>query len=174
MISDSALAAVQANPEPLAILGQGFDLQLDVGVCRRLTGTSCPDGSNTVPTVIDLVHSLGSAIGPTVVVEVGYDDFADTFPASVEEVVTALLAVGTAHILWVNMSERRPQYAPMNQVLAAAAGRHPELTSSTGTRTRVTMPPGSRPTASTSSTPAPSGSRPSCTPRSRRSCRRSS
>ena len=30
-------------------------------------------------------------------------------------------------ILWLTLADGRPQYVPMNQVLAAAAGRHPEV-----------------------------------------------
>jgi hypothetical protein len=80
-----------------------------------------------VPSVEEVVHSLGRAIGPTVVVEGGYNDFADGFAASVEEVISALLDAGVAHILWVNLSERRPQYAAMNQLVVAAASRHPQV-----------------------------------------------
>ena len=82
VIADSAFAAVTASQEPLAVLKSGFAVDIDVGICRRLTGTSCPsDGGVAPPTLVDVVHSLGPAIAPTVVVEVGYNEVADTFPS---------------------------------------------------------------------------------------------
>ena len=79
------------------------------------------------PTLVDVVHALGPAIAPTVVVEVGYNEFADTFPQSVEAAITTLLGAGVTKILWLTLADGRPQYVGMNQVLVAAASRHPEL-----------------------------------------------
>lgn len=128
VIADSVLTAVIWNQEPLAILQRGFETDLEVGVCRRLTGTSCPYEGARVPTLVDVVHALGPRIGPTVLVEVGYDDYPETFAQSVEEAITALLDAGAKRILWANMREWQPQYLPMNAVLVAAAARHPEVT----------------------------------------------
>lgn len=127
VIADSVLTAVEANPAHLAALGRGFRLTLDVGICRRVSGTSCPHGESRVPTVVDVVRQLGPAIGPTVVVEVGYNDPADTFAASVEEAIRAMLDAGARHILWLTLSERRQQYIAMNDVLRTAAAHHPEV-----------------------------------------------
>jgi hypothetical protein len=128
IIADSAFAAVTGNQEPLAVVKSGFNVDIDVGICRRLAGTSCPsDGGVAPPTLVDVVHSLGPVIAPTVVVEVGYNEFVDTFPQSVETAITTLLGAGVTKILWLTMADGRPQYVPMNQVLAAAAGRHPEV-----------------------------------------------
>ena len=128
VIADSAFRAVTGNGEPLAILNAGFDTNIDVAVCRRLTGTSCPaDDGVEPPTLVDVVHSLGPGIAPTVIVEVGYNEFADGFPASVELAITTLLAAGVTKILWTTMAEVRPQYVGMNQQLVAAASLHPEV-----------------------------------------------
>jgi hypothetical protein len=101
---------------------------MQVEVCRTLTGASCPFDGGRVPTLLDLVHTLGAQLGPNVIVEVGYNDPAGTFQQSVEQSIAALLAAGVQRILWVNLHEWRPQYARMNDVLDAAASRHPELT----------------------------------------------
>ena len=128
VIADSAFTAVVGNPQPLAILKAGFDTDIDVGVCRRLTGTSCPDDGGVLPpTLVDVVHALGPRIAPTVIVEVGYNEFADTFPASIELAVETLLAAGVTKILWTTMAEVRPQYIGMNKELVAAAAAHPEV-----------------------------------------------
>ena len=128
VIGDSVLDAVQSNSGPRSILKQGFDVDLEIGICRRLTGTSCPFKDAEVPTLIDVVRELGPRIGPTVLVEVGYNDDAPTFAQSVEEAITAVLDAGARQILWVNMHESQQQYIGMNQVLVAAARRHSEVT----------------------------------------------
>jgi hypothetical protein len=62
IIADSAFAAVTGNQEPLAVVKSGFTVDIDVGICRRLTRTSCPsDAGVAPPTLVDVVHSLGPA-----------------------------------------------------------------------------------------------------------------
>jgi hypothetical protein len=128
VIGDSILTAVLWNEQPLSILTHGLDMDLKIGICRRLTGVSCPFEGGEVPTLVDLVNELGSNLGHTVLVEVGYNDDPSTFAQSVEESITALLRAGARQIVWVNMREWQQQYIGMNQDLRAAARRHPELT----------------------------------------------
>ena len=128
VIGDSVLTAVEWNATPLAIFEDGLDLQLDIGVCRTLEGVSCPFEGRTVPTLLDVVASLGPDLGETVLIEAGYNDPAAEFPQRVEDAVEALLAAGVKRILWVNMREWQQQYIGMNRTLVAAAARHPQLT----------------------------------------------
>jgi hypothetical protein len=101
---------------------------MNIGVCRRLTGFSCPFQGAEVPTLVDVVNQLGPSLGQTVLVAVGYNDDPDTFAESVEEAVNALLGAGASQIVWVTMRETQQQYVGMNRDLRAAARRHPELT----------------------------------------------
>ena len=39
-------------------------MQLDIGVCRTLEGVSCPFEGRTVPTLLDVVDTLGPQLGP--------------------------------------------------------------------------------------------------------------
>jgi hypothetical protein len=128
VIGDSVLTAVEWNNTPLSILEQGLDVQLEIGVCRTLEEISCPYEGGNVPTLLDVVAQRGAQLGPTVVVEVGYNDPATEFPQRVEDSISALLAAGVQRILWVNLRQWQQQYIGMNQVLVAAAARHPELT----------------------------------------------
>jgi hypothetical protein len=128
VIGDSVLTAVEWNNTPLSILEQGLDVQLEIGVCRTLEGISCPYEGGNVPTLMDVVEQLGAQLGPAVVVEVGYNDPASEFPQRVEDSIDALLAAGVQRVLWVNMREWQQQYIGMNQVLDAAAARHPQVT----------------------------------------------
>jgi hypothetical protein len=128
VIGDSVLTGVLWNEQPLAILEQGIEMKLDIGVCRRLTGVSCPFEGGNVPTLVDVVHSLGPQLGKVVLVEVGYNDDHDTFAQSVEESIAALEQAGVQKILWANLRGFAQQWIDMNAVLDAAARRHPELT----------------------------------------------
>ena len=128
VIGDSVLTAVEWNATPLALFERGLDLQMDIGVCRTLEGVSCPFEGHTVPTLLDVVNSLGPRLGRTVLIEAGYNEPPAEFAQHVEDSVHALLAAGVTRILWVNLREWQQQYVGMNQTLDAAAARHPELT----------------------------------------------
>lgn len=128
IIGDSVMTGVLWHPDAVAIMQAGLSVHWDVAVCRTLTGVSCPFDGSRPPTLLDVVHADGPSLGPTVVVEVGYNDSPGRFAKEVEESIDALLAAGVQRILWVDLHEARPQYGAMNGVLAAASGRHPELT----------------------------------------------
>lgn len=128
VIGDSVLTGVLWNEGPLAILQHGLQMRLDIGVCRRLTGVSCPYEGGRVPTLLDVVNTLGPQLGKVVLVEVGYNDDYDTFAQDVEVSINALLQAGVERILWVNLHGFSRQWHDMNDVLDAAARRHRELT----------------------------------------------
>jgi hypothetical protein len=128
VIGDSVLTAVQWNVAPLATLQQGFAMELDIGVCRRIVVASCPFEGGRVPTVMDAIAATGVRLGPTVLVEVGYNDDARTFEHEVEGAVQAMLRFGVQRILWVNFPAANPEWVEMNAALEAVAARHHELT----------------------------------------------
>jgi hypothetical protein len=128
VIGDSVLTAVQWNPQPLAILQDGLNMRLDIGICRTLTGVSCPFNGSRVPTLLDVVNNSGPTLGKVVLVEVGYNDNHDTFAQSVEQSITALLHAGVQRILWANLRGFDQHWLDMNAVLTAAARRHPQMT----------------------------------------------
>jgi hypothetical protein len=127
VIGDSILTAVQWNTTPMTILGQGFNLQMEIGVCRRIEGESCPFEGGEVPTLVQLVPQLGSSIAQTVIVEVGSNDPQDVFAQEVEDAMQVLLHYGVTRVLWMNFHEVQGQYPAMNQALVAAAQRYPQL-----------------------------------------------
>ncbi len=128
MISDSVMTAILWNAAPLAILEHGFpDVDMEVGICRALTGESCLFQGARVPTLVDLVQTLGGKIGQTVVVEVGYDDAPGTFTNEVQQSIQVLLAAGVKRIFWVNLHVWQPQYAAMDVTLAQVVRRHPQV-----------------------------------------------
>ena len=63
-----------------------------------------------------------------VVVEVGYNDWEDSFADSVETSLQALRKAGAKRVLWLTLRADRTSYLSMNDVIRAAATRHPEMT----------------------------------------------
>ena len=129
VIGDSILTAVEWYSQPRSVLEQGFpDVDLQIAVCRTLTGPSCPFEGERPPNLLDLVQSLGPDIGSTVVVEVGYNDPADGFADAVDQSVHALLTAGVRRILWVNYHDWVQPYAQLNTILAQTVAKYPQVT----------------------------------------------
>lgn len=126
VISDSILTSVLWYPHNLAILDQDVDLDMQVAVCRRLAGTSCAFEGVAPPTLFDLLPTL-SNLGPTVIVEMGYNDDPASFRANVEETIARLTARGVTRIIWPTLHVSRPAFAAMNQMLIEAMIAHPQL-----------------------------------------------
>ncbi len=126
VISDSVLTSVVWHQQNLDVLAQGLDLDLHVAVGRRLGGTSITFEGAAAPTLLDLVPTL-PAIGPRVLVEMGYNDDPAAFRAEAEQAIELLLARGAHSILWPTLFESRAAFASMNRDLRALALIHPEL-----------------------------------------------
>lgn len=128
LIGDSIAAAIAYVQDARAVLGQGIDLHLEATPCRRLAQESCPYQGQRPPTVIDLVHSLGDALGQTVIVAVGYNDFEAAYAGNIEDTLTALRAANVTRVIWPTLRAERHSYLDMNDDIRAAAAKHPELT----------------------------------------------
>jgi hypothetical protein len=126
LIGDSVAEVLAQNPGPEQMLAQGFDLQLQTQACRKLVDPGCYSGSP--PSALDVVQSLGSQLGPIVVVDVGYNDIAPTYQAGLDEVMTALVGAGVQHVIWVTLDEAQQAWSEIDQVIRAAPTRWPQLT----------------------------------------------
>ncbi len=128
VISDSVLTAVTWVDGPAqASLSDGFDMQIDAGVCRRLNGQSCEFNGSYVPTTLAVINNWINQLGTIVVIVDGYNDLPNQFAGDAELTLDTLRDHGVQHVLWVNLHEVKPEYAAKNAVLIAAAKRHPEL-----------------------------------------------
>jgi hypothetical protein len=125
-IGDSIASAIAYDQPSKKLLATGIDLDLQLAVCRRLVGDSCPFEGVRPPTLVDLLPTI--QLGSTVVVEVGYNDWEDSFADSVETSLQALRKAGAKRVLWLTLRADRTSYLSMNDVIRAAATRHPELT----------------------------------------------
>ena len=128
LIGDSVADAIVGDDLAVTVLGQGVTLSLQVAPCRRLEGEGCPYQGVRPPSAVDLIQSLGSKLGPNVVVAVGYNDFEDQYAGNIEDALKALKAAGVQHVWWLTLRAAHHPYITMNDAIQAAADHHPELT----------------------------------------------
>jgi hypothetical protein len=103
VIGDSITASFNYVAGARRYLGKGLDLRSDAVVCRRLVTTSCAFQGSTPPTVLQMVGAEGRALGPVVVINVGYNDWAAVY--DVDRVMRALRAAGVRRVVWVTLRE---------------------------------------------------------------------
>jgi hypothetical protein len=127
VIGDSVATALGQQPAARQLLASGVDLRLELAVCRRLAGESCPYEGVRPPTVLQLVAALGRELGRTVIVAVGYNDDEELYARNIEETFVALRHAGVERVLWATLRAARHPYLTMNQAIEEAASRHPEL-----------------------------------------------
>ena len=124
LIGDSVVDAVANDNAATKLAARGMDLDLEVAACRRLVDPSCPPNP---PTTLQVITKLGSAIGPTVVIAVGYNDFADHYEGEIADVLDALDAANVKNIFWLTLRAAHHPYINMNDEIAAAAASHPGM-----------------------------------------------
>jgi hypothetical protein len=128
LIGDSVADGIANDNSAVAILRQGVDLDLEVAPCRRVDQDSCESNGVQPPNMVQLVKSMGSKLGPNVVVSVGYNDFEDQYAKNIETALTALKAAGVKRVWWLTLRAAHHPYINMNADIVSAAQNHPELT----------------------------------------------
>jgi hypothetical protein len=103
VIGDSIMASFEYVPAARRALGKGLDLRFDHAVCRRLVAASCAFQGSTPATALDVVRASGRALGPVVVINVGYNDWSAVY--DVDRVVKALMSAGVRRVVWVTLRE---------------------------------------------------------------------
>lgn len=124
VIGDSITASFNYVVSAKRYLGKGLDLRSDALVCRRLVAASCSFQGTTPPTVLEVVGAQGHALGPVVVINVGYNDWAAVY--DVDRVMKALKAAGVRHVIWVTLREAGSNasiYAQSNARIRTAGKR---------------------------------------------------
>ena len=124
VIGDSITASFNYVPAARRYLGKGLDLRSDAVVCRRLVAASCSFQGTTPSTVLQVVGAQGRTLGPVVVVNVGYNDWAAVY--DVDRVVKALRAAGVKHVIWVTLRQAGSNasiYAGSNARIRSAGKR---------------------------------------------------
>lgn len=121
VIGDSITASFDYVPAARRYLGKGLDLRSDAVVCRRLVAASCVFQGATPATALAVIGVQGRALGPVVVIEVGYNDWTAVY--DVDRVMRALKAAGVRTAIWVTLRETTSNYAEVNARIRNAA-RH--------------------------------------------------
>ena len=129
LIGDSVADAIRSDGAALQTLQQEANVELQIAPCRRVDGVSCPDNGVVPPTVVELVQSLGSQLGPYVVVEVGYNEPQDEFGQDVENALAAFHTAGVQHVWWLDMRASVGPYPELNETLATEATAHADYLS---------------------------------------------
>jgi len=128
VFGDSAATAMAYDPSARRTLGRGIDLELELAACRRVGDSSCPYDGVRPPNVIDRATQLGTALGPVVVVVVGYNDYEANYAKNIDDAMAAFRKGGVQRVLWVTLFEERQSWAEMNEMISAAAHKYPEIT----------------------------------------------
>ena len=124
IFGDSAADALDYAAAAKQYLAQGLDVNWELRVCRRLVSASCPYEGTRPPTVLDTVTAAGKGdLGTIVVVDVGYNDYADQYQGDMDSVVRALLDKGVQHVIWTTMHEVRDDYRKINAAIRAEASK---------------------------------------------------
>lgn len=126
IIGDSVATGMLWHTKAIAVMQRGLDVEWEVAVCRTLIDPGCPFEGDRPPSLLDLVGALGS-VPPLVVVEVGYNDELSTFDDALDQSMTALLAAGAKHVLWLTLHEAREPFPELNRLLERAPARWPQL-----------------------------------------------
>lgn len=128
LIGDSVADELSYIQPARVLLGHGLKLDLQLAACRRLVEPSCAVAGVQPPTALDVIHTLGRALGSEVVMAVGYNDYELIFARDVHEVLAALRLAGVTHVYWLTLREVHRPYVEMNAALRAIAAHDHELT----------------------------------------------
>lgn len=121
VIGDSITASFEYVPAAKRHLGKGLDLRSDAVVCRRLVVTGCAFRGSIPTSALELIGANRRSLGPVVVVNVGYNDWAAVY--DVDRVMSELAAAGVTTAIWVTLRETTANYARINERIRAAGRR---------------------------------------------------
>ena len=127
VIGDSIITALAYTSQARSLLGRDIDLHFLAVVCRRLVQPSCWYNGTRPTTALDVIQTNGQSLGPTVIVESGYNEYVQQYPDDIDTVMKALTAAGVQTVLWMTLREQRPDYSSMNAQIRAAAARWPQM-----------------------------------------------
>ena len=109
-------------------LARGLDLDLETKTCRKLLDPGCPAYGDPSPaSALETIQTLGPDLGPTVVIDVGYNDDARLYGGELDKVMEALVAAGVQHVVWVTLEEMKDVWVAINTEIRAAPKRWRQL-----------------------------------------------
>jgi hypothetical protein len=118
IFSDSSGAALNWDSAAKRIIERGNRARLELHPCGRLTQPGCLT-ANPPPSVLATVRMLGRAVGPNVVIFVGYNDDPATYRHGLPIVLKALWKRGVQHMIWLTLRATTKQYVDTNHAIYA-------------------------------------------------------
>jgi len=127
LIGDSVADAIANDSPAVSIVERGVNMDLEVAACRRVDQASCTTNGVQPPNVVTLAKTMGTKLGPNVIVAVGYNDFEDQYAGNIETALSIFKANGVKRVWWLTLRAAHHGYIAMNDDIMAAAQNHPEL-----------------------------------------------
>lgn len=127
LIGDSGLGALLWEKDARERIGRGLDLRTEIRACRKLATDSCFHQGDRPPNTLEVVKTLGRALGPLIVIQVGYNDQPDRYADGLDRVMRAAVDTGVEKVVWVTLRASRPNYVEINGEITAGARRWPQL-----------------------------------------------
>jgi len=118
IFSDSSGASLNWDSTARRIVEHGNRARLELYPCGRLTQPGCLT-AHPPPSVLATVRKLGRAVGPNVVIFVGYNDDPATYRRGLPIVLKALWKRGVKHVLWLTLRATGRQYVDTNHAIFA-------------------------------------------------------
>ena len=127
LISDSVAAALLWHPDARAYLAEGLDFRLEALACRKLIAPGCFAYGGNPPSALETIRTLGTELGPLVVIDVGYNDRPDEYAAGLDMVMQALVDAHVERVIWVTLNEHEDVWVQNNATIRDAPKRWQQL-----------------------------------------------
>jgi hypothetical protein len=130
IVSDSVGETIDEVPQAEEALTHGLRLRLELRICRRLILSSCTYQGQTPPPALDTIRSLGNALGPILIVDVGYNDDSGGYGSGIDQIMRTALAHGVREVIWLTLRDfgnYASTYQATNDAIDQAAHRWPQL-----------------------------------------------
>ena len=118
IFSDSSGASLSWDSTAREIVERGNRVRFELYPCGRLVQPGCLT-ADPPPSVLETVRTLGRAIGPNVVIFVGYNDDPATYRLGIPIVLKALWKRGVHHMIWLTLHAVNKQYVDINHAIYA-------------------------------------------------------
>jgi hypothetical protein len=118
IFSDSSGASLSWDSTAREIVERGNRVRFELYPCGRLVQPGCLT-ADPPPSVLETVRRLGRAIGPSVVIFVGYNDDPATYRLGIPIVLKALWKRGVHHMIWLTLHAVNKQYVDINHAIYA-------------------------------------------------------
>jgi hypothetical protein len=127
LISDSSAATLLWHADARAYLAEGLDLRIEALACRKLIAPGCYAYGGNPPSALETIRTLGTELGPLVVIDVGYNDGPDGYAEGLDMVMQALVDAHVERVIWMTLNEHEDVWIENNTNIRDAPKRWPQL-----------------------------------------------